>query len=192
MKVKLPSIVYLVLFSILINACGKEGCPDSKPIEKGVDKSYLPYIIPYSDTSTRLFLKNGKDTLLFKSQGLKETITNEQAGEGSCDQYNLQQYSLKMAASDTDYFLINYYATKFGSLYNDYEIISGNNYSKSESDLSRDFVNYFPTIEKITILNNSYDSIRNYTNSFGDIFIARPKTGVLKIQTKNVLYELIK
>ncbi len=30
------------------------------------------------------------------------------------------------------------------------------------------------------------------TNSFGDIFIARPKTGVLKIQTKKVLYELIK
>jgi hypothetical protein len=183
----------ILLFAILlINACGKEGCPDSKPIEKGVDKSYLPYIFPYSDTSTRLFLKNGTDTLVFRSQGLKETITNEQAGEGSCNQYNLQQYSLKMAASDTDYFLINYYATKFGSLYNDYEIISGNNYSKSESDLARDFVNYFPTVETIIILNNNYDSIRNYTNSFNDKFIIRPKTGIIKMQTKNVLYELIK
>jgi hypothetical protein len=191
MKIKLPSILYLVLFSILINACSK-GCPDSKPIERGVDKSYLPYIIPYSDTSTRQFLKNGKDTLLFKSQGLKETITNEQAGEGSCNNYNLQKYSLKMAASDTDYFLINYYADRDGTLFNDYEIVNGNNYSKSKYYLSDDFVNYFPTVKSTVILNNNYDSIKSLTNSFGDIFIARPKTGVIKIQTKNVLYELIK
>lgn len=190
MKVKLPSIIYLVLLSILINACSK-GCPESKPIERGVDKSYLPYIIPYSDTSTRLFLKNGKDTLIFKSQGLKETITNELYGE-SCENYNIQQYSLKMAASDTDYFLINYYADRDGTLFNDYEIVNGNNYSKSKYYLSDDFVNYFPTVKSTVILNNNYDSIKSLTNSFGDIFIARPKIGVLKIQTKNVLYELIK
>jgi hypothetical protein len=190
MKTKLPSILYLVLLSILINACRK-GCPDSKPIERGVDKSYLPYIIPYSDTGTRQFLKNGKDTLLFKSQGLKETITNELFGE-SCENYNIQQYSLKMAASDTDYFLINYYCNWQNGLHNDYEIVSGNNYSKSKYYLSDDFVNYFPTVKSTVILNNNYDSIKSLTNSFGDVFIAKPKTGVLKIQTKRVLYELIK
>jgi len=183
----------VLLFAILlINACGKEGCPDSKPIEKGVDKSYLPYIIPYSDTSTRLFLKNGTDTLVFKSQGLKETKISAIAGEGNCDQYNLQKYSLQMAASDTDYFRINYYSDKFGTLKNDYEIISGNYYSVSKYYLSDDFINYFPTVKSIVVLNNNYDSIRNYTNSFGDTFITRPKTGILKIQTKKVMYELIK
>lgn len=192
MKIKIPSIIYSVLLSILITACGKEGCPDSKPIEKGVDKSYLPYIIPYSDTSTHLFLKNGKDTLLFKSQGLKETKISESWGGGGCDLYNLQQYSLKMAASDTDYFLINYYADRDGTLFNDYEIVNGNNYSQSKYYLSDDFVNYFPTVQTTVILNNNYDSIKSLTNSYGDVFIARPKTGVLKIQTKRVLYELIK
>ena len=190
MKIKIPSIVYLVLLSVLINACSK-GCPDSKPIERGVDKSYLPYIIPYSDTSTRLFLKNGKDTLLFKSQGLKETITNELYGE-SCENYNIQQYSLKMAASDTDYFRINYYPDRDGSLYNDYEIISGNNYSKSETYLSNAYVKDFRIIKSITVLNINYDSIKMVSNTVNDLFIARPKTGVLKIQTKRVLYELIK
>ena len=183
----------ILLFAfLLINACGKEGCPESKPIEKRVNKSYLPYIIPYSDTSTRLFLKNGKDTLLFRSQGLKETITNEQASEGGCDQYNLQKYSLKIAASDTDYFRINYYATKFGSLYNDYAIISGNNYSKSETYLSNSYVNDCRIIESITVLNINYDSIKMVSNTVNDLFISRPKIGVIKIQTKNVLYELIK
>lgn len=183
----------ILLFAILlINACGKEGCPDSKPIEKRVDKSYLLYIIPYSDTSTRLFLKNGTDTLVFKSQGLKETITNEQASEGGCDKYNLQQYSLKMSANDTDYFRINYYSDKFGTLKNDYEIISGNYYSVSKYYLSDAFIIYFPTVKSTEVLNNNYDSIRSLTNSYGDTFIARPKTGVIKIQTKNVLYELIK
>ena len=183
----------ILLFAILIiNACGKEGCPDSKPIEKGVDKSYLPYIIPYSDTSTRLFLKNGTDTLVFKSQGLKETKSSAIAGEGNCDKFNLQKYSLQMAASDTDYFQINYYADKFGTLKNDYKIISGNYYSESKYYLSDDFINYFPTVKSVVVLNNNYDSIRSLTNSFNDIFITKPKTGILKIQTKNVLYELIK
>ena len=193
MKVKLPSIIYLLLLSILINACNKDDC-DNSTVNKYVDQSYVPYIIPYSDTSTRLFLKNGTDTLLFKSQGLKESTEfyQESAINGYCRKYCMQKLSLKLAASDTVYFLLNYYADRDGTLFNDYEIVNGNNYSKSESDLSRDFVNYFPTIEKTIILNNSYDSIRNYTNSFGDIFIARPKTGVLKIQTKRVLYELIK
>ncbi len=183
----------ILLFAILlINACGKEGCPDSKPIEKGVDKSYLPYIIPYSDTSTRLFLKNGTDTLVFKSQGLKETKSSAIAGEGNCDKFNLQKYSLQMAASDTDYFQINYYATKFGSLYNDYEINSGNNYSNSWTYLSNSYVNDFRIIESITVLNINYDSINTVSNPVNDLFISRPKTGIIKIQTKNVMYELIK
>jgi hypothetical protein len=183
----------ILLFAILlINACGKEGCPDSKPIERGVNKNYLPYIIPYSDTSTRLFLKNGTDTLVFKSQGLKETKISESASEGNCDKYYLQQYSLKMVASDTDFFQINYYADRDGTLFNDYEIVNGNNYSESKYYLSNDFVNYFPTVKSTVVLNNNYDSIKSLTNSYGDIFIARPKTGVIKIQTKNVLYELIK
>lgn len=182
----------ILLFAILlINACGKD-CPDSKPIEKGVDKSYLPYIIPYSDTSTRLFLKNGTDTLVFKSQGLKETKRSAIAGEGNCDKFNLQKYSLQMAASDTDYFQINYNADKFGTLKNDYEIYSGNYNSASKYILSDDFIYYFPTVKSIVVLNNNYDSIESLTNNYGDTFIARPKTGIIKIQTKKVMYELIK
>jgi len=182
----------ILLFAILlINACSKDGCPGSNPTESGVNKSYLPYIIPYSDTSTRLFLKNGTDTLVFRSQGLEERKINETFGE-NCDSYNLQQYSLKMAASDTDYFRINYYAEKFGTLKNDYFIISGNYQSKSEYYYSDVFIEYFPTVKTTVILNNNYDSIRFLTNFFGDTFIIRPKTGILKIQTKNVLYELIK
>lgn len=100
----------ILLFAILlINACSKD-CTE-KTINKYVDQSYLPYIIPYSDTSTRLFLKNGTDTLLFKSQGLKETV-NDYYNTFRCETFKLQQYSLKMAASDTDYFRISYYVIK--------------------------------------------------------------------------------
>jgi hypothetical protein len=136
-------------------------------------------------------LKNGKDTLLFKSQGLKETFTVEGVPE-ICDKYKLQQYSLKMAASDTDFFEINYYAVKSGVLYNDYEIFSGNYYSKSETYSSNAYVKNFSTIESITVLNHNYDSINTASNSSHDIFISKPKIGILKIKTANVLYELIK
>ncbi len=164
MKTKLPSILYLVLLSILINACNKDNC-DNSTVNKYVDQSYVPYIIPYSDTSTRLFLKNGTDTLLFKSQGLKESTEfyQESAINGYCRKYCMQKLSLKLAASDTDYFLLNYYRDWQNGLYNDYEIISGNNYSKSKYYSSDDFVNYFPTVQTAVILNNNYDSIKSLT-----------------------------
>jgi hypothetical protein len=196
MKIKLPSIVYFVLLSILINACNK-GCPESKPIERGVDKSYLPYIIPYSDTNTRLFLKNGKDTLLFKSQGLKETITNEQAGEGSCNNYNLQKYSLKMAASDSDYYEIMYYTSRKWS----FAVVKFNMFSDTYYDETQEYTyEYFkeytnhPPIVKRNILNQFYDSVYVLPIFGGNIneLIVKPEIGVLKIRTSKTTLELIK
>jgi len=187
---KLFTIICLIGF---ISSCGKS-CPDSGTKTSYVDKSYLAYIIPYNDTSTRRFLKNGKDTMVFTSQGLKENfISGSSLGSGDCQySYKNQQYSLKMAASDTDYFKINYYADKDGTLYNDYEIISGLIYTKSESYSSNAYVNNFSIVRTEIILNNHYDSIKTSTNSNSDIVISKPKTGVLKIKTANVLYELIK
>ena len=141
---------------------------------------------------TRLFLKNGKDTLLFKSQGLKETTEIQGAGGESCDTYKLQQYSLKMAASDTDYFQINYYTEKTGVLYNDYEIYSSNYYSKTKTYLSDDYVNYYPIVNTTIILNTFYDSIKTSTNSNNDILVSKPNKGILKVKTSNVIFELIK
>ncbi|MFA9214088.1 MAG: hypothetical protein ACEQSR_09635 [Candidatus Methylacidiphilales bacterium] len=186
MKIKIPSIIYFVLLSILINACSK-GCPESKPIERGVDKSYLPYIIPYSDTSTRLFLKNGKDTLLFKSQGLKESKTIRSAGGESCDRYNIQQYSLKMAASDTDYFQINYYGYWQGVpfvRYNSY------NFETNEIYDGR-YINFFQ-LKKLSVLNHIYDSVSISPNKYGDTVYSNLKFGVLRVKDMNNVYELIK
>jgi hypothetical protein len=191
MKTKSKLLNLIIALSLFSN-CLKEDC-DNSTENKYVDKNYLPYIIPYTDTSTRLFLKNGKDTLLFKSQGLKETIEVQIGNDiGNCKTYKLQQYSLKMAASDTDFFEVKYYADKDGTLYNNYEIINGINFSKTKTYLSDDYVNYFPIIYNTTILNNRYDSIKTSTNSSNEIVISKPKIGVLKIKTANVLYELIK
>jgi hypothetical protein len=185
----------ILLFAILlINACGKEGCPDSKPIERGIDKSYLPYIIPYSDTSTRLFLKNGTDTLVFRSQGLKETITNEQAGEGSCNQYNLQKYSLYMVASDSDYFRINYYTGINWGPSVKYLFVVNNiiNNSKEYSEGGFKFYTNYPPIIKKTVLNTIYDSIYSLSDpNFEEIYV-KPNIGIIKVKTSNYTLELIK
>ncbi|MBJ7427621.1 MAG: hypothetical protein JHD28_01475 [Bacteroidia bacterium] len=186
----------ILLFAILlINACGKD-CPDSKPIEKGVDKSYLPYIIPYSDTSTRLFLKNGTDTLVFKSQGLKETKTVRSAGGESCDKYNLQQLSLKMAASDTDFFEVNYYARWQGDPMVNFEVVNSKEVIKT--DVYQYFYDYFKIyinskpINKTIILNTTYDSV-NILKPYSNLTIyTKPNVGIIKIETSNSTYELIK
>ncbi|MFA9212314.1 MAG: hypothetical protein ACEQSR_00505 [Candidatus Methylacidiphilales bacterium] len=180
----------ILLFAILlINACGKD-CPDSKPIEKEVDKSYLPYIIPYSDTSTRLFLKNGTDTLLFKSQGLKETKTLRGAGEGSCDKYNLQQLSLKMAASDSDFFEVSFFAKANSSLnYGNYNF----NYQFISKEIFDDaLVLYYPPVIKINILNTVYDTVNVVPLKPNGNIYSKKYIGIIKIETSNSTYELIK
>lgn len=184
----------ILLFAILIiNACGKDDCDDSIK-NLYVDKSYLPYIIPYSDTSTRLFLKNGKDTLLFKSEGLKETTDfyQESAINGWCRKYYMQKFSLTMAASDSDFFRINYYA--------DYSDPYGTGFvkinisdlfeTKPLSDFS--YNRYYPPVLNETILNYVYDTVTINKSYAGDIVITKPQKGVIKIKSNMAIYELIK
>ena len=179
---KLKLFTYLLFIILIINACSK-GCPDGAPTEKNVDKTYLPFIIPYSDTSTRLFLKNGKDTLLFKSQGLKETTEIQGAGGESCDTYKLQQYSLKMAASDTDYFEVSYFAIINGIP----SFLYAANFSKM-NEVDFDFLGW----RSISVLNNNYDSVAFNHNDYKDSVYSKSKIGAIRIKTGNNVYELIK
>jgi hypothetical protein len=185
----------ILLFAILlINACSKDDC-DKTTINKYVDQSYLPYIMPYSDTSTRLFLKNGTDTLLFKSQGLKETV-NDYYNTFRCETFKLQQYSLKMASNDTDFFIINYYARWQGDPMVNFEML--NSKEAIVTDAYQYFFDYFKTyinskpINKINVLNTAYDSV-NILKPYSNLTIClKPNVGILKIETSNSIYELIK
>jgi hypothetical protein len=185
-KLKLLTSLLFIIF--IINACSK-GCPDGAPTEKNVDKTYLPYIIPYSDTSTRLFLKNEKDTLLFKSQGLKETYTTQGVAE-VCDKYKLQKYSLKMAASDTDFFEVSFFAKENSSLnYGKYSF----NYQFMSKEIFDDaLVLYYPPVIKINILNTVYDTVNVVPLKPNGNIYSKKDIGIIKIETSNSIYELIK
>jgi len=186
----------LALFTalILFSNCSKDKCQGSI-YNKYLDKSYLPDIIPYSDTSTAFFLKNGRDTLLFTSQGLKEETVKYYSSEGTCDTYNLQKFSLTMAASDTDYFQINYCADRQLVPLVNFIVLSGENYYETREFSYSAFRNYIKSsIVKVTILNNVYDSVFSLPQLEEDFqeLIVKPKIGVLKIKTLRTTYELIK
>jgi hypothetical protein len=185
----------ILLFAILlINACSKDNCDDSTK-NLYVDKSYLPYIIPYSDTSKRLFLKNGKDTLIFKSQGIKENTDfyQESAINGLCRKYNMQKLSLTMAASDTDFFKIYYYsdyANPYGTGFVKL-MVSDIFETKPLSDIS--YKIYYPPVLKETVLNTIYDTVTiNKSVNIGEMIITKPQIGVIKVKSNKVIYELIK
>ncbi|MFZ4799145.1 MAG: hypothetical protein ACOYMA_16715 [Bacteroidia bacterium] len=152
-----------------------------------VDRGYLPFIIPYNDTSTRLFLKNGKDTLLFKSKGLKESYISGSSLKGDCPyHYENQQYTLRMAASDTDFFQINYYATIDESS----KVLFYTNFHETQkTDLSW-FIKY-KVVQSLVVLNKTYDSVSISTNNYQDKIYSKLKFGVVKIENNNI-YELIK
>jgi hypothetical protein len=150
----------------------------------------LPDIIPYSDTSTRLFLKNGKDTLLFKSLGINKQIIKDDDNVEGCDINNLENLTLIMKASDTDYFEIKYYATKKeGTLatirVNQDGITKPNDYGN--------FRYYYPPITSVDILFTSYDTVNViYSSNNLCTIYTKPKIGILKFQTPTNVYELIK
>jgi hypothetical protein len=186
-------LISIISFIGIISSCGKS-CPDYGTKTSYVDKSYLSEIIPYSDTSTRLFLKNGKDSLQFKSQGLKEIfISDSSLGNGDCPyNYKNQQLSLKMMASDTDLFEIYYNSindiqlsinqTKFEKLF----WVKENIYDQNKS-LTSVFVN------EVTILNNSYTSVTKIaSNNLSNYFIYKGNLGAIKIVVNQNTYELIK
>jgi hypothetical protein len=180
-------LITLIFALLLFSNCLKEDC-DNSTENKYVDKNYLPYIIPYSDTSTRLFLKNGKDTLLFKSQELKETIEIEKGNDiGNCKTYKLQQYILKMAASDTDFFEVKYFAitTNVPKVqYSCYYTVT------NKIDDSR-YINFFQ-LKQLEVLNHIYDSVSISPNKYGDTVYTSTKFGVLRIKALNNIYQLIK
>jgi hypothetical protein len=190
MKIELILGAFIYLF---ISSCGKDNCDDSTK-NLNVDKNYLTQIIPYNDTSTRLFLKNGKDTLVFRSQGLQETTEfyQESAINGLCRKYNMQKLSLTMAASDTDFFEINYfadYSNTYGTGFVKF-IFSNFFETKPLSDVS--YLTYYPPVLNETVLNMTYDSVTINKSQFDDIVISKTRVGVLKVKSKKYIYELIK
>jgi hypothetical protein len=189
MKLFLAALVSMLLGSAFISSCSKDCTPTIN--KQGVNQSYLQPIIPYSDTSSRLFLKNGKDTIRFFSQGLKETFEDYGKTNG-CTYYSNQKYSMSMSVSDSEYFKINYYLDYGNFLVNDYEVIGDNFYSNTKPYSSVDYVSYFPQIKSVTVLNNTYDSIKILFSLKGDTVISRPNIGVLKIKSNGFIYELIK
>ncbi|MES2725474.1 MAG: hypothetical protein V4643_00135 [Bacteroidota bacterium] len=189
MKTLYPLISLFLLLN-LFSSCSRD-CPKQDTQTNYVNQDYLPYIIPYSDTSTAFFLKNGKDTLLFRSQGLKETFENGSTLSGDCPKnYKSQQYSLKMAASDTDFFEIKYFADKDG-LVPLVNIRTINFWTTNDLSYST-FKHFYPPIIKLKILDNYYDTVRVIKTNIVDSICLKPKFGYLKIKTANVIYEFIK
>ena len=183
---KLFTIISLIGF---ISSC-RPNCPDPSTKTTYVDRGYLPYIIPYSDTSTRLFLKNGKDTLLFKSQGLKQSFDEGlTTNMSNCTEgYKNEKLLLRMAASDTDFFDIIYTAKMDGD--SDVEI-SINNRTKTSAYSYLPFKNPIHPVNSVYVLNIKYDTIVKLPEPNMEVYI-KPKFSVLKLKTSEVTYELIK
>jgi hypothetical protein len=187
---KTPSKLLIVFsLALLINSCKQECSRGFETIY--VDESYLPSFIPYSDTSTRLFLKNGTDTLLFKSQGLVKDFGVDFT-QGNCTvEQNLQRFSLKMKANDSDYFTHTYVAdrSRVSNVFFNYVINRDQEVYNSTYYL---FDNLRTKATTITVLNNSYDSSFSLTSQYFKELYINPKIGLIKVRTAKYSLELIK
>ena len=184
----MKNLNYLYLICILLIAlvsnCSK--CPDPKSGNTfNVNQDDLPYIIPYSDTSKVRFLKNGTDTVIFVSQGLKNTYIEQNQADGNCSSTNrIQQFSLMMKYNENEYFEIFDFASNVDLIINK---VTWGSFSHVR------FTSYYPLpILSYMINNTKYDSVKVFTNDeSNDTLIFKPKVGLLKIKSTN-LYEIIK
>lgn len=192
----MKKLIYIALLTSLFYACNKD-CERYNET-RNVNVIDLPAVIPYSDTSTVKFIKNGTDTLIYTSQGLKETYidsyeSNTRSG-GCGTNFRLQQYSLKMKHSDNEFFEI----TKYVSARNgDYIKIQINNsciydnifgyYEVSTSDLIT-----FELINSIVINNIKYDSINKISLNNSNYLLAKSKIGIVKMFVNSNVYERLK
>jgi hypothetical protein len=184
------NLIYFTFLLIVISS----GCNTCPPSDEGstynVNSNYLPYIIPYTDTSKVRFLKNRKDTITFVSQGLHSTFIKEGIANGNCAGTNhLQEVSLIMNSYENDFFEIAYSEGKSSAYGVDIKI----NNSFFESYSKARFTSYYPLpILSYTVNNIKYDSIKILLNKYNnDTVIFKPKIGILKINTDNI-YEIIK
>lgn len=184
----LYTLISLFLLLNLFSSCSPD-CPDSGTQTNYVDQSYLPDIIPYGDTSTARFLRNGTNTLVFKSQGLKETFISGTTLSSDCPKNTKnQQFSLRMAASDTDFFDILFYAINTGVPRVKIKI---NNSVETNDYTFNSFRRYYPPILQVNILNHSYDTVMKLPETVINEIYLKPKFGLLKVKTSSVMYELI-
>lgn len=190
----MKKLIYLTLLASLFYACSKD-CERYNET-RNVNVSNLSIVIPYTDTSTVKFIKNGTDTLTYTSQGLKETYTDSYESNtrsGGCGtNLKLQQYSLKMKHSDNEFFEIKFYRNYSSSNYIDLNIngvdfnkLSAPEYVAINSELTGEYLDNY-VINNITYSNVSKININKET-----YFSFKPKIGLLKAVVNNNTYELI-
>jgi hypothetical protein len=91
-----------------------------------------------------------------------------------------------MAASDTDFFEVKYYAITT----NVPKVVFETSYSETNEMDDTRYLNYTPW-QTMLILTNKYDSISINKNNYGDTIYSKQKLGVIRIKSENI-YELIK
>ena len=184
MQKQLYLTTVLLLIILFYSSCTK--CPDSSSGNTyNVSQEDLPYIIPYTDTSKVRFLKNGKDTLTFTSQGLKSTYTIEGFADGECAGKNkVQQVSLRMKYNDDEFFEITEKADSKISYYVNNQDMYDEIYTTfySYGNLSTEF------LDSILINGYKYDSIYKIKNSYGSYIILKEKIGLLQYKLNNITY----
>lgn len=190
----MKKLIYIALLTSIFYACSKD-CERYNET-RNVNVSNLSIVIPYTDTSTVKFIKNGTDTLIYTSQGLKETYTNSYESNtrsGGCGtNLKLQQYSLKMKHSDNEFFELTKYVAYDGEYYK-ININEVNQYDKLYTSILAVDLPLSRTILNSYIINNVvYDTIFKIELNSNSYFIFKSKIGILKMSVNNNVYEIIK
>lgn len=192
----MKKLVYLAILASIFFACNKD-CERYNET-RNVNVSDLSAVIPYSDSSTVKFIKNGTDTLIYSSQGLKEiyndTYESNTRSGGCGTNLKLQQYSLKMKHSDNEFFEITINSNYNGS---DNVTVNINDKDIYEGLFGSNYYVYNPPIltgellNSLKINNTLYTNVNKISFSSKDYILAKGKLGIIKISINNESYELI-
>ncbi|OYU97451.1 MAG: hypothetical protein CFE21_03930 [Bacteroidetes bacterium B1(2017)] len=187
----LTQIAFLAWLFPVFHSCHK--CPTGLTDTYFVAQYDKEMILPYCDTCSVRFLKNGTDTLVYSSSGISSYFYDyARPGAGCADLYKYEGQGLTMKANDKEYFKITLYNTGILGIPDlKYEINKYDYYNdastgfNSQGDLKSIF------IKKYTINQHIYDSVFKISTTYGAYLVVKKKVGVLEFKSQNNLYQLL-
>lgn len=199
---KFISPIAIFTLVLVLNSCTRKEAPTFN-----IDSSIIESFLPYTKGASVKFLKNGKDTLVYTSLGLKINTNyyidqSDEFKEG----YNMQFCELVLMAADSNSFIFNIIPQVhnqeqnqskclyevFGKTFITSYFIKTVNHVSNFSDVFSFNNIASKSIVDMNILNINYNNVNVIKTPALESFCFVPKLGIVKIITnENETYELI-
>lgn len=190
--------VYVIIFTsiLVLWSTGLSGCKECNDVPSYTEDKFIdlyPGYMGFEGHETLSFLKNSKDTVYYKGQGLQVYNETKRFPNGDCEvDVNLLNHKVVFNSKNEGSIIFHYYKDgKQG--YDTYEIIFQNEALLKPTEVNK--LSFRPLDSAIVVLGHEYKNGWRFSpNETDSIYFdgdKDPRYKVVRIRIKNEIYEVI-